>query len=311
MSTKRMTANPIKPSRHRPNKVIAEQDSSDSDSGEEEVSQPIKPPPKVTSANGITTNLSKLDVSERRRIAATKEQARLEEEKLLKAKAEEGFETASDEESEDESSGEEESSEEEESEEEAPRRVMMRPTFIKKDKRNNVAPPKDTRTEEELAAEKEAERVAKADSLLEEAFAEARAAKEAAKKDYVYHAEREDIEDVDTDDEIEPEVAEALWRLREIKRLKREREKIEEHEKEIAELERRKALTEDERKLEDDEYIAKQKDERESKGKMVSSEHSSRGAYFRELLITLLHRSICRNTFTKVPFMQMMPRPKG
>ena len=284
MSSTRMTANPIKPSRHRPNKVVAEQDSSDSDSGEEEVSQPIKPPPKVPSASGITTNLSKLDVNERRKIAAAKEQARLEEERLLKIKAEEGFETASEEESEDGSSVGDESSEEEESEEEAPRKVMMRPKFIKKDKRNNVAPVKDTRTEEELAAEKEAERVAKADSLLEDAFAEARAAKEAAKKDYVYHAEREGVSDVDTDDEKEPEVAEALWRLREIKRLKREREKIEESEKEIAELERRKALTEEERKIEDDEYIAKQKDEKENKGKMVSADYSWMTAQYVHLL---------------------------
>ncbi|KAG9246490.1 micro-fibrillar-associated protein 1 [Calycina marina] len=286
MSSKRMTANPVKPSRYRPNKIVEEKDSSDSEPGEEEVARSSKPPPKVPSAKGITTNLSRLDVAERRKIAAAVESARLGEEKLLRAKAEEGFETASEEESEDGSGSEEDSSEEESEEEEAPRKVMLRPTFIKKDKRKTIAQLKDTRTEEDFAADEEEEEEKRKDAIVEAALKEDREKKaveeQRLRKDKFMTSAQEDS-DVDTDDDVEQEVAKALWRLREMGRFKREREAIEEKEKEIAELERRRALTSEERKLEDEEHVAKQKDEKESKDKMgFMQKYYHKGAYYVE-----------------------------
>jgi len=73
------------------------------------------------------------------------------------------------------------------------------------------------------------------------------------------------------------------WKLRELKRIKRDREAIEEHEKELEEIERRKNLTEEERKAEDDEYIAKQKEEKDGKGKLgYMQKYFHKGAFFQD-----------------------------
>ena len=281
-----MTANPVKAPRYRPGKVVAEQDSSDSDSDSSESpeSKPIAPPPKVSTAGGITSNLSKVDLNERRKEAAAKEAKRIEDEKAAKLKEEEGFVTASEEESNDddsEGSEEESSGEEEESEEEAPRRVLMRPTFIRKDKRNGAAAPKqDEKTEEELISAEEERRRKAADDIVEEQIRRDIAAKEAGKRNWDDEEEEDEIDDTDG---IDPEAEYAAWKLRELKRIKRDREAIEEREKELAEVERRKNLTEDERKAEDDEFIAKQKEEKDGKGKMAyMQKYYHKGAFFQD-----------------------------
>lgn len=291
-----MTANPIKAPRYRPGKPLAEEVSSDSEaSSEEDVespapqSKPISAPPKVSTAAGITSNLGKVDLNERRKQAIAKEAARLEQEKALKAKEEEGFVTEEEEEEEEESEEESEDDEEESSEEEeAPRRVMMRPTFIKKDKRSQLAGnggttagSKDTKTEEELAAAEEARRIAAANEIVEEQIRKDLAAKEAGKRNW--DDEEDEGDDVDDTDDIDPDAEYAAWKLRELKRIKREREAIEEREKEIEEIERRKNLTEEERKAEDDAYLAKQKEEGEGKGKMAyMQKYYHKGAFFQD-----------------------------
>lgn len=274
-----MTANPIKAPRYRPGKVT-EQPSSDSDASEDENEvAPIAPPPKVSTAAGITSNLNKVDLNAIRKQAIAKEAQRIEDEKALKAAAEEGFVTESEEEPEDGSGSEEESSEEE-SEEEAPRRVMMRPTFIKKDKRGKAAVA-DTKTEEELAAEEEARRIKAANEIVEEQIRKDLVAKEAGKKNWDDEEEGED--EVDDTDDLEPEAEQAAWKLRELKRIKRDREAIEEAEKALEEVERRKGLTEEERKAEDDIHIAKQKEEKEGKGKMAyMQKYHHKGAFFQD-----------------------------
>ncbi|KAB8296195.1 hypothetical protein EYC80_008978 [Monilinia laxa] len=286
MSAKRMTANPIKPSRYRPGKAhLEEDDSSDSGSDVEETPT-IAPPPKVSTAVGISSSLNKGDLNERRKLAAAKENARVQEEKALKAAEEEGFITEEESgEEEDSGEGSEESSEDEESsEEEAPRRVMMRPIFIKKDKRNNIpgASKTETKTEEELAAAEEARRKNLADEIVEEQIRKDIAAREAVKKNW---DDEEEEDEVDDTDDIDPEAELAAWKLRELKRIKRDREAIEEREKELEEVERRKNLTEEERKIEDDEYIAKQKEEREGRGKMATMQkYYHKGAFYSDAL---------------------------
>lgn len=283
MPPKGMTANPVRAPRYRPGKAVPEQESSESEASDEEVpSQPIAPPPKVTTAGGIVSDLRKVDLNERRKIAAMKEAARLEELKALRAEEEEGFVTESEEESEEEEGSEEESSEEEESEEEAPRRVMIRPTFVKKDKRNNAtAAAKDARTEEELAAAEEARKKAAADELVEEQIQKDLAARAAGKKNW--DDEEEDEDEVDDTDDLDPEAEYAAWKLRELKRIKRDREAIEEREKELEEIERRKNLTEEERRAEDDAFLAKQKEEKDSKGKMsYMQKYYHKGAFFQD-----------------------------
>ncbi|KAI9051478.1 hypothetical protein LZ554_004524 [Drepanopeziza brunnea f. sp. 'monogermtubi'] len=290
MPPKRMTANPVQGPRHRPGKVVQEADSSDSEASDDDDDTPvpskIPAPPKATTAGGITSNLSKVDLNERRKIAAQKEADRIAEEKALKAAEEEGFVTEEESENdEDGSEGGSGSGSDEDSsseEEEAPRRVMMRPTFIKKDKRAAMAgaKPVDTRTDEEFAAQEEERRKKAADEIVEEQIRRDIAAKAAGKKNW--DDDEEDAE-VDDTDGLDPAAERAAWELRELMRIKREREAIEERERELEEVERRKNLSADDRKREDDEHIAKQKEEKDSRNKMgFMQKYHHKGAFYQD-----------------------------
>ncbi|ELR05615.1 hypothetical protein GMDG_01805 [Pseudogymnoascus destructans 20631-21] len=288
----RMTANPAKAPRYRPGKVVEEVESSDSEVEEEEQQQqqqqqeqkiPSGPAPKFTGAGGISSDLKKVDLNERRGEAREKEERRVEDERLARKAEEEGFVTESEEageEEEEEGSEEESGSGEESSEEEAPRRVMMRPMFVKKDKRG-LRKEEDTRPDEERIAEEEERRKKAADEIVEEQIRKDVAAREAGKKNWDDDEEAED--EIDDTDGLDPEAEHAAWKLRELMRIKRERVAIEEREKELEEVERRRNLSAEERKAEDDAHIAKQVEEREGKGKMgFMQKYYHKGAFFQE-----------------------------
>ncbi|SLM39264.1 Micro-fibrillar-associated protein 1, C-terminal [Lasallia pustulata] len=291
MPPKRMTANPIKPARYRPGKPVVEEPSSeeDEDSLEEEdqATAPTAPPPKASSfpseATRIASNLKKVDLNERGRQAAADEAARIEAERVERVKEEEGFVTEESSEEEHSEDDEESGSEEEESnsEEEAPR-MLLRPTFIKKDKRKDVVAVVNTKTEDDKWAEDEARRKAKANKLVQEQLEKIAAARAAGKK-YWDDDEDGEVEQVDDTDDIDPEAERAAWKLRELKRVKREREAIEEVEKERDEIERRRNLSKEEREAEDKEFLDTQKEERESKGKMgYMQKYFHKGAFFQD-----------------------------
>lgn len=288
MPPKRMTANPVKPARHRPGKPTAanesSSESSDSDGDDQVSAPPTAPPPKAASAGKLVSNLGKMDLDARRKEAAAAEQRRLDAQKAERLAAEEGFVTEEeseqdgeeDEEEDDESESEEESSE---SEEEAPRRLMVRPKFVPKSQRTGV---KEKEKEEEAARQAEEEARKKAtDALVEEQIKKDLAARAAGKKHW--DDDEKEESDVDTTDGLDPEAEEAAWRVRELKRLKRARAEIEEREKELAEVERRRNLTEEERRAEDEAHLEKQREDKESKGKMsYMQRYFHKGAFFQE-----------------------------
>ncbi|KAJ3458377.1 hypothetical protein MRS44_012486 [Fusarium solani] len=284
MPPKRMTANPVKPARYRAGKPTGVESDSDSDASESEApAEPaLPPPPKATSAGKISSNLGKVDLNARRKEAEAAEERRLAKEKAERLAAEEGFVTEEEEESEEEEDDddeEESESEEESSEDEAPRRLMIRPKFIPKSQRGNVKDPAQ-QEEEARQAEEEARKKA-ADELVEEQIKKDLAARAAGKKHWD-DDENEDS-DVDTTDGLDPEAEEAAWRVRELKRLKRARAAIEEREKELAEVERRRNLTEEERQAEDEAFLAKQQEEKEGKGKMsYMQRYFHKGAFFQD-----------------------------
>ncbi|KAL7625637.1 hypothetical protein AAE478_004857 [Parahypoxylon ruwenzoriense] len=295
MQSKRMTANPARPTRYRAGKPTGASSSSESDSeasgGEAEKQQTqrkIAPPPKVPSAGKIISNLNKVDLNERRKQEQEAETRRVEAAKAARLAAEEGFVT---EESEDEEGSEEESSEEEDeeeeesSEEEAPRRLMLKPKFVPKSQRdgNGNANKESIKEQDEAArvAEEEARKKKAMDELVEEQMRKDAAARAAGKKHWDDVVDEED--DVDTEDDVDPEAEYAAWKLRELKRIKRERETIEAREKERAEVERRRNLTEEERKAEDEAFLAKQKGEKDAKGKMsYMQKYFHKGAFYRD-----------------------------
>ncbi|KAI9803173.1 MAG: hypothetical protein M1825_001964 [Sarcosagium campestre] len=306
MPPKRMTANPVKPARYRPGKPVAVKASSSSeeeDDGDEEPNNEAKdvsrqsksaPPPKATSfptdPTKIATNLKKVDLNERRRQGDAQEAARLKAESLERAKAEEGFVT---EESEAENSGDEEGAsssgededededDSESSEEDEPKRVLLRPTFIKKDKRQASLATAEVNPEEE-ERKKAAEREQAANALVEEQLrkvAEARAAERSQWDD----EEVGNSEDVDDTDGLDPEAERAAWKLRELRRVKREREAIEQAEQEREEIERRRNLSAADRDAEDRDFIAKQKEEKDGRGNMAFMQrYLHKGAFFQD-----------------------------
>lgn len=92
------------------------------------------------------------------------------------------------------------------------------------------------------------------------------------------------LEDVDTEDDVDPEAEYAAWKLRELKRIKRQRERIEEKEKEREELERRRNLTEEERNAEDAGLLAKQREDKESRGKVAyMQKYFHHGAFYQDV----------------------------
>ena len=291
MSSKRMTANPIKPTRYRPGKGPEDPPSSsesEEDSQAKDEEQPpltqSAPPPKATSfpAAKIASTLRSVDLNARRAQASAIETARLEAEKAARAAEEEGFETESSESEEDSGDEEDESEEEESSEEEEAPKLLLRPTFIKKDKRKDVIAISDSKTEEEKWAEEEARRKEKADELVQTQLERNAAAKAAGKKNWD-DDEEVDGEEVDDTDGLDPEAERAAWKLRELKRVKREREAIEVAEKEREEIERRRNLSKEERDEEDREFIEQQKEEQDGRGKMgYLQKYYHKGAFFQD-----------------------------
>jgi len=293
MSSKRMTANPVKPARYRPGKAVAEESSEEEEEGseeeDEEQTQHIHaPPPKATSfpsdATRIAGSLRNVDLNERRKQAAAEEAARLEEEKAARAAEEEGFVTEESEEEEgsdnESGSGSVSGSEESSSEDEAPKK-LLRPTFIKKEKREATAAT-ETQDEDQKWAEEEARRKEKADAMIQEQLEKDAATRAAGKKDW----DDDDVQEVDIVDDtdgLDPETERAAWKLRELKRVKRERDAIEAAEKEREEIERRRNLSIEDREAEDKEFLDGQKEERKGKGKMdYMQKYFHKGAFFQD-----------------------------
>ena len=287
----RMTKNRAQPTRYRPGKAEVEDPESEEESSEEEEDEqpaPVKaPPPKATSfPKKLAVDLSK--AGQQTSKAPTKPQAKPPDEDL------EGFVTAS--ESEDDDGGpaagessdddvesgsgsEEESSEEEDSSsDDEPAKPMLRPTFISKAKRAQQAG--NGPSEEERAAEEERLRKEKADAVLQGQLDRDAAARAAGKK----YWDDDDIapeDEVDDRDDLDPEAEHAAWKLRELKRVRRDRLAIEEKEREREEVERRRGMTAEEREVEDKEYVAAQKDAREGRGKMAYlQKYFHKGAFF-------------------------------
>ncbi|KAI1907357.1 hypothetical protein LOZ12_003378 [Ophidiomyces ophidiicola] len=309
-SARRMTANPLKPAkRYRPGKAIVEEKDSSEDDEEEadesleeqrkDLDRPEKqqlkpaPPPKASSfpakdAKQITSGVRDVKLQEEE-----------DEEGFVTEEEDEGIAAPSitrpgnaqpraTSESAESSGSEEEESEDEESssEDDAPTRKLLRPTFIKKNQRKESATPGSGIAATSIVEEDEAElRKEKADAMIRNQLEKEAAARAAQKKSWDDDDETgAGVEEVNIDDTdgLDAAAELAAWRLRELKRVKREREAIETAEKEREEIERRRNLTAEERDHEDREFIARQKEEREaSRGKAgFMQKYFHKGAFF-------------------------------
>ncbi|MCJ1232428.1 hypothetical protein MMC14_000380 [Varicellaria rhodocarpa] len=259
----KMTANPVKPSRHRAGKPVTEESSDEEASDLESEDSRDKP----DQAKRIS-----VEVAARTKVIEPARSPEVEEE--------EGFVTESSEDAEgneisgdNEEESEETSEEEDESEQEKPR-LLLRPTFIRKDMRRVIAPT--------IIDESEAQQNEKADALVQEQLEKNAAARAAGKKHW---DDDEEIggDTIDDTDGLDPEAEYEAWKLREFKRVKRERDTIETAEKEREEVDRRRNLSKEERDAEDREFIEQQRNEQDSKGKMgYLQKYYHKGAFFQD-----------------------------
>lgn len=271
-----LTKQPVRPARYFPGKQIGEDPVSEEESDEEEEEQqeaaPKAPAPTFSSFPKKAT----LGV---RPAAATAPKA-----PESKAPDLAGFETASESsESEEDGSGSEEeddSSEgEDSSSDDEPKKPMLAPKFISKSKRaQQQSTP--AISEDQKAEYEERKRKEKADELLEAHIEREKAAKAAGKK-FWDDDDPDAVDEVDDRDGIDPEAERAAWKLRELKRVKRDRQALIAKEQEREEVERRRNMTAEEREKEDREYIEKQQEEQENKGKMnYMQKYFHKGAFF-------------------------------
>ena len=295
MPPKRMTANPVKPSRHRPHKPIAQEAQSseeeDEDDEEDEGEGPAKsaPPPKPAPPKASSFNTTTINLAEQKRAAAA-ESERLRAAEAASRVNEDEFETEeSDEASEDEAGSEEESEEESSSEDEAARRKMMRPVFKKKGERiastgggaaNGSVGLAGTPT----AIEDDEDQMKKKDAIIQ-AQLEQRAAEAASGRvqwdDDDIAAGLDDL-DVDDTDDLDPAAEYAAWKLRELQRIKDARKKVEEEEKRREEEERRRNLTDAERQAEDREKEERIKEEAQRKREGRIAKNEEKGSYMQK-----------------------------
>lgn len=314
-----MTKNPVRPGRYRPGKAVAEEPSSSEEEEDEddeaqkeqerrqaEVQRRKQQAPKASSfpaaaarkieeededEDGFVTD----EEEEEAPPAPVKATIPAQAGQLGTSKPRPAAVAAPQESEEDDEEEEESSEEESSSEDEAPRRVLVRPTFIKKDKRANASGQNTTEQAQaplaaaDSAADNEARRAQrqeKADHLVRDQLEKDAIARSAGNRawddDELVQADEE--EEIDDRDGVDPEGEYAAWKLRELKRVKREREAIEEAEKEREEIERRRNLTAEERDREDQEYIANQKADREAnRGETgFMQRYFHKGAFFRD-----------------------------
>ncbi|KAL5114016.1 hypothetical protein ACEQ8H_008121 [Pleosporales sp. CAS-2024a] len=286
--SKKLTAQPVRTRQFagKPAAVDVEERSSSESESESEAEQPQQKPFAKPKPAPIASSFPK---------AALKSQLAARHKSDAERKAfEDEFETESDGDDGDHGSGDEsgsgsgsgsdqESSEDESSSEEEAPRKLLRPVFMKKSERSKVAAP--VKTAAEVAAEDEARRQHETRALVQQQVEQRIAEKAAGKRDWDDDVEEADINAIDDTDGLDPDAEYAAWKLRELKRIKRERLAIEEAEAERAEIERRRNLSAAEREAEDRAYLDQQKEERADRGDMqYMQKYFHKGAFFTDEL---------------------------
>lgn len=282
-----MTKNRAQPIRYRPGKAEADDEVSEDEESEysedeavQEEAAPRAPQPDATSLPSqkkLAVDLSRADqqTSAAPRPVPSKRDDDLEGFVTASESSEEEAGTGSDEEAGDSSDEEEESSDDE------PKKPMLRPTFVSKAKRAQQATTQSQKSVEDATAEEERRRKEKADEMLQAQLERDAANRAAGRKAWDDDADINPEDQVDDTDGVDPEAERAAWKLRELKRVRRDRLAIEEKEKEREEIERRRNMTAEEREAEDKIYIEAQKEDREGKGQMgFMQKYHHKGAFF-------------------------------
>jgi microfibrillar-associated protein 1 len=176
-------------------------------------------------------------------------------------------------------------SEEEDSSSEDDRPQLVKPIFIPKNKRGKES--EQGIGQQEIDTEKDAEDKARKEAEIRKKqshmMAAERIRQELQEKEY-----EEALPDLSDTDDKDPEGEFAAWRIRELTRIKREREIVKAKEEERAEIERRRAMPEEERMREDLAKVAASRSEKERQRKDEGQQgfmqkYYHKGSFFQDM----------------------------
>lgn len=178
---------------------------------------------------------------------------------------------------------EEESSYETESESEENAKTLLKPVFVPKNKRDTIREKLEAEVEEDQRLEREAERMKERTNESKELLIEKiRQEKEAEAVDDDADSDLDNIMPDDNDEINEAEEYE-LWKIRELKRVLREKEDRERQIREQLEVHRRRNMTDEERRL-DDARLDKLAGPKRQKGSKIKflQKYFHRGAFYQD-----------------------------
>ncbi|PVG04772.1 hypothetical protein CPB86DRAFT_778063 [Serendipita vermifera] len=180
-------------------------------------------------------------------------------------------------ESESEEEEEEESSEEESESEEEPPKPQLRPVFVSKHARETI------KERDEMAFDSE-EAIKKREAAAEERKQQSRSmVGETIKKGLAEKEAQHPGKEIDDTDGLDPEGEFNAWRMRELMRLKREKEEEKRREEERLEIERRRAMPEEQRMKEDLERAQKLRDEKPKMKQPFLQKYWHKGAFYQDM----------------------------
>ncbi|KAF8665070.1 hypothetical protein AX16_000538 [Volvariella volvacea WC 439] len=172
---------------------------------------------------------------------------------------------------------EEESSEyESSSEEEEKPKVQFRPVFVPKRARATIAERDAIAQDTEEALKKKEEEAEARKKQSHDMVAES------IKRELAENEKEENFADVDDTDGLDPEGEFEAWRLRELARIKRDKEAELEREREREEIERRRAMPEEQRLKEDMENAQKTRDEKPKGKQKFLQKYWHKGAFHQD-----------------------------
>ncbi|EMD41271.1 hypothetical protein CERSUDRAFT_101788 [Gelatoporia subvermispora B] len=233
---------------------------------------------QVDKRRGINVQLRDVNISKEGKVtvAGREEVGRTEVE--VEEEEEEEEEAGEEEEEEEE----EETSEEEESEEEKPK-LQFRPVFVPKRARATVA-------EKEAMAQDTEEALRKKELEAEERRKQSHdMVAESIRRELLEKEKEEEVPDVDDTDGLDPAGEFEAWRLRELARIKRDKEAALARELEREEVERRRALPEEQRLREDLERAEKTRQEKPKGKQKFLQKYWHKGAFHQDEEILKRH----------------------
>ncbi|THH33224.1 hypothetical protein EUX98_g991 [Antrodiella citrinella] len=236
---------------------------------EDEEELEVREVQKVGAKKGMNVSLKDVSVSKEGRVTVAGK------DEVGRTLAEQEEEEEEEEEAEEEEESSEEESSEEESEDEPPK-PQFRPVFVPKRGRATIAEKEQLAQDTEEAQKKKEldaeERKKQSHDLVAESI----------KRELLEKEKEEIVPDIDDTDGLDPEGEFEAWRLRELARIKRDKEEELRRELEREEVERRRALPEEQRMKEDLEHAEQLRAEKPKGQQKFLQKYWHKGAFHQD-----------------------------